>query len=85
MDYGEKWKRHRKYLQQFFHKQNIPKYYNIELKEVHHLLNDFLDDPENFTAHIKRYVIRHTFVHNAEIVLKARGRCDNDAHVWARG
>nr|BAK09423.1 cytochrome P450 [Postia placenta] len=54
MDYGEKWKRHRKYLQQFFHKQNIPKYYNIELKEVHHLLNDFLDDPENFTAHIKR-------------------------------
>ncbi|OSX64655.1 hypothetical protein POSPLADRAFT_1053458 [Postia placenta MAD-698-R-SB12] len=54
MDYGEKWKRHRKYLQQFFHKQNIPKYYNIELKEAHHLFNDFLDDPDNFTAHIKR-------------------------------
>lgn len=54
MDYGEKYKRHRKYLQQFFHKQNLPKYYNVELKEVHRLLNDLLDDSEHYAAHMKR-------------------------------
>ncbi|KAF8170735.1 cytochrome P450 [Mycena galopus ATCC 62051] len=54
MDYGEKSKRHRKYLQSYFHKQRLPNYYHIQLKEVHRLLNDLVDDPENHRTHIKR-------------------------------
>ncbi|KAF8169134.1 cytochrome P450 [Mycena galopus ATCC 62051] len=56
MDYGEKSKRQRKYLQSYFHKQRLPRYYPIQLKEVHRLLNDLVDDPENYRTHIKRMV-----------------------------
>lgn len=56
MDYGEKFKLHRRYLQQYFGKQNLSKYYDIEVKEVYKLLNDILDSPDDYAAHIKRYV-----------------------------
>jgi len=54
MDYGEKSKRQRKYLQLYFQKQRLPNYYPIQIKEVHRLLNDLVDDPENYRSHIKR-------------------------------
>ena len=54
MEYGDKFKRHRRYLQQFFHKQRLPEHYGLQVKEAQRLLNDFLDDPDNFSAHIKR-------------------------------
>ncbi|KAI0757953.1 cytochrome P450 [Fomes fomentarius] len=52
--YGDKFKRHRKYLQEYLKKPRLPNYYPIQLKEVHRLLNDLLDDPVNYKAHIKR-------------------------------
>ncbi|KAJ7610297.1 cytochrome P450 [Mycena polygramma] len=54
MDYGEKSKRQRRYLQYYFHKQRLPDYYPLQLKEVHRLLNDLVDDPENYRKHIQR-------------------------------
>ena len=54
MDYSEKSKRQRKYLQHYFQKQRLPTYYSLQLNEAHHLLNDLLDDPEDYRAHIKR-------------------------------
>ncbi|KDR69688.1 hypothetical protein GALMADRAFT_215050 [Galerina marginata CBS 339.88] len=53
--YGETFKRHRKYLQQYFSKPSLPKYYSIQRKEAHRLLNDLLEDPDNYRSHIERY------------------------------
>ena len=52
--YGDKFKRHRKYLQEYLKKPRLPNYYPIQLHEVHKMLNDVLDDPENYKAYIKR-------------------------------
>ncbi|KAJ3563355.1 hypothetical protein NP233_g8990 [Leucocoprinus birnbaumii] len=52
--YGEKFRRHRKYLSQYFAKQCLPNYYPIQLKEARRLLNDLLDDPDNYRQHIER-------------------------------
>ncbi|KAG6917174.1 hypothetical protein DXG01_003610 [Tephrocybe rancida] len=52
--YGEKFRRHRRYLGQYFAKQCLPNYYHIQLKEARRLMNDFLDDPDNFRQHIER-------------------------------
>jgi hypothetical protein len=53
--YGETFKRHRKYLQQYFSKPRLPKYYSIQKEEAHRLLNNILEDPENYRSHIQRY------------------------------
>ncbi|KNZ80841.1 O-methylsterigmatocystin oxidoreductase [Termitomyces sp. J132] len=52
--YGEKFRRHRKYLAQYFAKQCLPDHYHIQLKEARHLVNDLLDDPNGFKHHIER-------------------------------
>lgn len=52
--YGETFKRHRKYVQQYFAKPNLSKYLHIQKDEAYHLLNDLLEDPENYRSHIKR-------------------------------
>jgi len=52
--YGETFRRHRRYLQQYFAKHRLPDYYFIQRKEAHHMLNDILDDPKNFKSHIER-------------------------------
>ena len=52
--YGEKFKRHRKYLQDYFKKSSLPNYYHIQLNEVHKMLNDILDDPTDYADHVKR-------------------------------
>ena len=56
MEYGEKWKRHRKYLQTHLQKGRLQDYYDIQTNEVHHMLKDFLNDPKAYRAHIRRYV-----------------------------
>ncbi|PCH36902.1 cytochrome P450, partial [Wolfiporia cocos MD-104 SS10] len=54
MDYGETFKRQRRYLQQNFRKQSLSNYHHIQTQEVHRLLNDLLVDPDNHAAHLKR-------------------------------
>ena len=54
MPYGDKFKRHRKYLQEYLKKPRLPNYYHIQLNEVHKMLSDVLDDPENYKGHIMR-------------------------------
>jgi cytochrome P450 len=56
MDYSEKSKRQRKYLQSYFQKGRLQDYYPTQLREVHQLLNDLLDDPEDYRMSIRRYV-----------------------------
>ncbi|PAV19443.1 cytochrome P450 [Pyrrhoderma noxium] len=52
--YGETFRRHRKYLNQYFAKPRLPDYHPSQLKEAHRLLRDLLDDPENYKSHIER-------------------------------
>ncbi|KAJ3871547.1 cytochrome P450 [Lentinula edodes] len=52
--YGETFKRHRRYLQQYFSKQCLPTYYPIQLREARRLLKSLLDDPEHYKLHIER-------------------------------
>lgn len=56
MDYCEKFKRHRRYLQQYFSKSNLHKYYDLETKEVHKLLRNLLAGSNDVEGQIKRYV-----------------------------
>jgi len=56
MDYSEKSKRQRKYLQLYFQKPRLQSFYPMQLKEIHRLLNDLVDDAENYRTHIQRYV-----------------------------
>ena len=62
MDYGEKSKRQRKYMQSYFQKGRLPDYYPVQVREAHHLLNDLLDDPEEYRIHIRRYVVHTSLV-----------------------
>jgi len=52
--YGDTFRRHRRYLQQYFARNRLPDYYHIQRKEAHRLLNDLLIDPDNFKSHIER-------------------------------
>ncbi|EPQ52446.1 cytochrome P450 [Gloeophyllum trabeum ATCC 11539] len=54
MDYGEKFKRHRRYLEEYFRKRRLPNYYATQTREVHRTLFDMLEDPENYQIHFKR-------------------------------
>ncbi|KZT64789.1 cytochrome P450 [Daedalea quercina L-15889] len=54
MDYGEKFKRHRRYLQQYFSKQNLPRFYEVETQEVHKLLRETLTRSDDMIDHVKR-------------------------------
>jgi len=70
--YGEKFKRHRRYIQNYLHKQRLPELYDMQLKEVHRLLNDLLDDPDNYLVHFKRMAggmtLSMTYGHEVESV-----------------
>ncbi|KZT23364.1 cytochrome P450 [Neolentinus lepideus HHB14362 ss-1] len=54
MDYGEKFKRHRRYLEEYFRKRRLPDYHATQMREVHRTLYDMLEDPENYQIHFKR-------------------------------
>ncbi|KAF8484314.1 cytochrome P450 [Gautieria morchelliformis] len=49
--YGETFSPHRKYLQHF---QTITTYHKMKQNEAHRLLNDILDDLDNYKLHIER-------------------------------
>lgn len=66
MDYGEKFKRHRRYLQQYFSKANLHKYYDLETREVHRLLRNLLAGSNDVEGQIKRYVDRYVRPSRAE-------------------
>ncbi|KAI0731821.1 cytochrome P450 [Fomitopsis betulina] len=63
MDYCEKFKRHRRYLQQYFSKSNLHKYYDLETKEVHKLLRNLLAGSNDVEGQIKRLAAGVTMLH----------------------
>ncbi|PCH39680.1 cytochrome P450, partial [Wolfiporia cocos MD-104 SS10] len=57
MEYGERWKKHRKWAQSAYNdKATLKTYRPIRTREVYALLSNLLDTPDDFGIHIKRYV-----------------------------
>ncbi|KAI0700085.1 cytochrome P450 [Cytidiella melzeri] len=54
MDYSEKSKRQRKYMQSYFQKSRLPDLYPVQVREAHHLLHDLLEDPADYRMSIRR-------------------------------
>ncbi|PCH43316.1 cytochrome P450 [Wolfiporia cocos MD-104 SS10] len=57
MQYGERWKKHRKWAQSAYNdKTTLKTYRPVRTREVYALLSGFLNTPDKFHTHIKRYV-----------------------------
>ncbi|PCH40605.1 cytochrome P450, partial [Wolfiporia cocos MD-104 SS10] len=57
MKYGERWKKHRKWAQNAYNdKETLKTYRPVQTREVYALLSGFLNTPDKFHTHIKRYV-----------------------------
>ncbi|PCH39679.1 cytochrome P450 [Wolfiporia cocos MD-104 SS10] len=57
MEYGERWKKHRKWAQSAYNdKVTLRTYRPVQTREVYALLSNFLNTPDEFHMHIKRYV-----------------------------
>lgn len=86
MDWTETAKRHRKYIQSHFQSRNLPLYNDVQTKEIHHLLNDFADDPVDFENHIERCVLSSELL-SADLILcvsQSTERYHDDASIPAK-
>ncbi|TCD70033.1 hypothetical protein EIP91_005285 [Steccherinum ochraceum] len=54
LTYNETFKRHRKYVQNYFAKPRVHLFYRFQRREVHRMLNDVLDSPKNYREHLGR-------------------------------
>ncbi|KAH7887275.1 cytochrome P450 [Phlebopus sp. FC_14] len=57
MDYGEKSKRQRRYMQSYFQKNRLSAGYGMQLKEAYTLLNDLIRDPDEWKKHLQRMAV----------------------------
>ena len=54
MPYGSRWRKIRAELHRFFEPAHVTKYVEQQAKDSCALLENLLDDPENFMEHIKQ-------------------------------
>ncbi|TFY58716.1 hypothetical protein EVJ58_g6245 [Rhodofomes roseus] len=55
-NYGEMFRRHRRWLQApFFDKASIAQYLPVQTREAHVLLSNLLVDPDSFVKHVRRF------------------------------
>ncbi|KIJ64542.1 hypothetical protein HYDPIDRAFT_132510 [Hydnomerulius pinastri MD-312] len=54
MDYSEKSKRQRRYMQSYLQKSRLAECYPMQLKEAHILLDELLNDPSDWKKHLQR-------------------------------
>lgn len=55
MQYGNRWRAHRRLFHKHFHPTASLAYYPIQIKETNTLLRNFLDEPEDFSVHVRRW------------------------------
>ncbi|KAF7346382.1 O-methylsterigmatocystin oxidoreductase [Mycena sanguinolenta] len=53
MPVGDRWRKHRRMLQQHFRRDMSQNYHTIQMKKIHQLLQGLLSSPEDFREHIK--------------------------------
>lgn len=60
LPYGERFRKHRKMIQQHFNAQAVIRFQSLQRTEIYILLNNLLKSPEAFDNHIRRFVKYHT-------------------------
>ncbi|EGN94698.1 hypothetical protein SERLA73DRAFT_187752 [Serpula lacrymans var. lacrymans S7.3] len=55
MPYGDRFRRHRRLIQDHFSRSMVESFRPIQTQEVHNLLNGLLENPELFSTHIRRF------------------------------
>ncbi|KAJ6508728.1 cytochrome P450 [Mycena sanguinolenta] len=60
MPMGDRWRKHRRMLQQHFRRDMSRNYHTIQMKKVHQLLQGLLSSPQAFREHLKTRV-KHYF------------------------
>ncbi|OAX32553.1 cytochrome P450 [Rhizopogon vinicolor AM-OR11-026] len=55
LPYGDRWRLHRRILHQQFHQAAIHTYHDDLLRSIHKMLFSILQDPTNYTSHIKMF------------------------------
>ncbi|KAF7346363.1 Cytochrome p450 [Mycena sanguinolenta] len=53
MPVGDRWRKHRRMLQQHFRRDMSRNYQNMQMKKIHQLLQGLLSSPQKFREHIK--------------------------------
>ncbi|KAG1832830.1 cytochrome P450 [Suillus variegatus] len=55
MPYGDRWRLHRRMFHQAFRQAEIPTYHALTLRSAHKMLFSLLQDPDNYTSHVKMF------------------------------
>ncbi|KAI5118845.1 hypothetical protein M0805_006164 [Coniferiporia weirii] len=77
MPYGEKWRKHRAFLHRFLEPASVGKYVDLQTRETHRMLANFLNTPKDFIQHVRNSV-------GATIMMMAYGHealPDNDPYL----
>ncbi|KAI5119818.1 hypothetical protein M0805_006951 [Coniferiporia weirii] len=56
MPYGEKWRKHRACLHPFLEPTSVGRYSDLQTRETHKMLANFLNTPKNFLQHVRNSV-----------------------------
>lgn len=57
MQYGDRWRLHRRLLHQSFNQAEIPTYHAAQLRSAHRMLFSLLQDPGNCESHFRTYTV----------------------------
>ncbi len=71
LKYGPQFFKQRRILQQYFTKQEIPRFCPIHTDEAHKMLKNMLDRPKDFDWLIRRYVPPGVLLVRNDLVLNA--------------
>ncbi|KAG1883052.1 cytochrome P450 [Suillus subluteus] len=55
MPYGDRWRLHRRMFHQAFRQAEIPTYHALQLRSAHKMLFSLLQDPGNYSSHVKMF------------------------------
>ena len=61
LPYGNKWRLHRRVLQQYFRPEASQGYLSVQKNKTHQLLRQLLDAPEHFAGHLKTWVWHYVY------------------------
>ncbi|GBE81550.1 Multifunctional cytochrome P450 monooxygenase af510 [Sparassis crispa] len=77
LEYGHKWRRHRKLMQEYLNIKKLPDYYPLHIRETHLMLKNILARPAEFDWAIRRFATASIM----DIAYGHRVRSDDDEFV----
>jgi cytochrome P450 len=61
--YGPRFRKHRKLIQDEFNETAIPDFHAVQLREIRVLLNNLLKSPDRFMQHLSRFQLASILIH----------------------